>query len=199
MSPTSLNKNMPAPQCTEPQCQVLKEWMYPAWFQPATCKGKEGVAPKPTEHPVSVLPECLPSQSPECPTPSVPETTLIGGLSCPLPQFPELPPPHADGWQPCQELEECLNMPKLRDLPELWVEWIDQHLAKCPHGIRVKPDGCVSLRSICRMKLIKQQNPPITAGDRKQTQYLCITAQLFALPNAHYEAIQCFQLTVANG
>jgi hypothetical protein len=57
-------------------------------------------------------------------------------------------------------------MPMLRDVPKLWAEWIDQHPAKHPWGIRIQPDGHVSLHGICRMKLIKQQNPHIKVADR---------------------------------
>jgi len=108
----------------------------------------------------------------------------------PLPQLLELPPPHENGWQPHHELEEWLNMPMLRDVPNLWAEWIDQNPTKCLQGIRIKPDGHVSLRSIRRMKLIKQQNPCPKVADRNQTQYLYIATQLFVSPNAYYEAIQ---------
>ena len=76
-----------------------------------------------------------------------------------LPLFPELPPPHADSWQPCHPEDVRLNMPKLWDTPEMWAMWIDQHLDKCLHGIVVMPDGHVSMCSIQGMQLIRQRNP----------------------------------------
>jgi len=41
-----------------------------------------------------------------------------------------------------------LNMPKLRDTPEMWAMWIDQNPDKCLRGIVVMPDGHVSMRGI---------------------------------------------------
>jgi len=33
--------------------------------------------------------------------------------------FPDLPPPHEDGWQPHHVEEVRLSMPRLRDIPEM--------------------------------------------------------------------------------
>jgi hypothetical protein len=63
-------------------------------------------------------------------------------------QFPDLPLPHADGWQPCHELKVCVGMPMMQDIPEMWAEWIDQHPDKCLRGILIKPDSHVSMRDI---------------------------------------------------
>jgi len=38
-------QNMPGVQCTEPQRQALREWMYPVWYTPAPHKGKEHAGP----------------------------------------------------------------------------------------------------------------------------------------------------------
>ena len=50
-------------------------------------------------------------------------------------------------------------MPMLRDGPEMWAMWIDQHPDKCPHGIVVMPDGCISMHGIHGMQLIKWHKP----------------------------------------
>ena len=65
-----------------------------------------------------------------------------------LPLFPELPLPHADGWQPCHPEDVQLNMPTLQDPTKMWAMWIDQNPDHCPHGIVVMPDGRVSMRGI---------------------------------------------------
>jgi len=132
-------QNMHAQQCTEPQQQALREWTYPMWFPPSACKVAEHFMPRPTEHHTPISPEHQLSRSPECPAPSVPK--------CPLPRFPKQPPPHANSWQAHHELEICLDMPKYRDQPEYWAEWIDQNPTCCSQGIRVKPDGHMSLHS----------------------------------------------------
>ena len=87
-------------------------------------------------------------------------------------------------------------MPMMRDVPELWAEWIDQHPDKCPRGILILPDGHVSMRGICGMQLIKRRNPRPAAADWQWTQYLFIAAQLFALPWAYWEALQRLHLTI---
>jgi hypothetical protein len=94
--------------------------------------------------------------------------------------FPELPPPHDDGWQPHHLDDVRLDMPKLRDQPEVWAMWIDQHPDKCPRGIVVMPDGRVSMCGIRGMQLIKRRNPRPEVAEQQRTQYLVLAAQLFA-------------------
>ena len=73
--------------------------------------------------------------------------------------IPDLPPPHKDGWQPHYVDEVCLSMPMLQDGPKMWAMWLDQHPDKRLCGIVVMPDGCVSMRGICGIQLIKQRKP----------------------------------------
>ena len=94
----------------------------------------------------------------ECPTPSVPD--------CLLPYLPNHPPLHPDSWQAHHELEAHLNLPKYRDTPAYWAEWIDQHPEHCLQGIKVKPDGLMSLHCIHDMLVIKKWNLPISSADR---------------------------------
>jgi hypothetical protein len=140
-------QNMLAVQCTEPQHQALKEWTYPDWFTPALHKGKAHAVPKKSERPLATLS----GHSVDGPT----DLAATSAVKPQLPLFPELPPPHADGWQPRHPEDVWLNMPKLRDTPEMWAMWIDQHPDKCLRGIMVMPDGRVSMRGIRGMQLIK--------------------------------------------
>jgi hypothetical protein len=133
-------QNTLAVQRTEPQRQALKEWTYPDWFTPAPRKGKACVAPKKSEHPLATLSGPL-ADSP----------TDLAATSAAKPQFllfPELPPPHADSWQPRHQEDVRLNMPTLRDPPEMWAMWIDQNPDHCPRGIVVMPDSRISMRGI---------------------------------------------------
>jgi len=116
-------QNMLAVQCTEPQHQALKEWTYPDWFTPALHKGKAHAVPKKSERPLATLS----GHSVDGPT----DLAATSAVKPQLPLFPELPPPHADGWQPRHPEDVWLNMPKLRDTPEMWAMWIDQHPDKC--------------------------------------------------------------------
>jgi hypothetical protein len=113
--------------------------------------------------------------------------------------WPELPPPHADGWQPCHPDDVQLDMPKLRDQPEAWAMWIDQHPDKCPRGIVVMPDGRISMRGICGMQLIKRRNPRPEVAEQQRTQYLFLAAQLFASPSAYWHALRQLRVTVVPG
>jgi hypothetical protein len=49
-------QNMPGMQCTEPQHQALREWMYLAWYMPAPHKGKECTGPSMIGCPVAASP-----------------------------------------------------------------------------------------------------------------------------------------------
>jgi hypothetical protein len=144
-------QNTLAVQWTEPQCQALKEWTYPDWFTPAPCKGKVRMAPKKSERPLAT------SSGHSADSPTNLATTSAAKPQLPL--FPELPPPHADGWQPRHQEDVRLNMPMLRDTPEMWAMWIDQNPDKCLCGIVVMPDGRVSMHGIRGMQLIKRRNP----------------------------------------
>jgi hypothetical protein len=144
-------QNTLAVQRTEPQHLALKEWTYPDWFTPAPHKGKARAAPKKSEHPLA---------SSSGHTADGPTYLAATSTTQPqLPMFPELPPPHTDGWQPRHPDDVQLDMPKLRDQPEVWAMWIDQNPDKCPRGIVVMPDGHVSMRGIRGMQLIKRRNP----------------------------------------
>jgi len=90
---------------------------------------------------------------------SATDLTATGAAALSLPLFPDLPPPHKDGWQPRHVDEVHLGMPMLWDGPEMWAMWIDQHPDKCPHGIVVMPDGCISMHGIHGMQLIKWHKP----------------------------------------
>ena len=140
-------QNTLAVQRTEPQHQALKEWTYPDWFIPAPRKGKARAAPKKSECPLAT--------SADSPT----DLAATSATKLQLPLFPELPPPHADGWQPRHPEDVRLNMPTLRDPAEMWAMWIDQNPDHCPCGIVVMPDGCVSMCGIRGMQLIKRCNP----------------------------------------
>jgi len=181
-------QNMPGVHRTEPQPQALREWTYPAWFMPAPRKGKERKGPK------------LVGRQAAAPSgqPSVKATNLATtyATALPLPMFPDLPPPHADGWQPRHGDEVRLGMPMMRDNPEMWAAWIDRHPDKCPQGIVIMPDGRVSLHGIRGMQLIKWHNPRPAVTERQQTQYVFIAAQLFALPSAYWHALRQLRLTV---
>ena len=85
-------QNTPGVHHTEPQCQALREWMYPAWFMPAPHKGKERKGPKLVGH------QAAASSGQTLVNATDLTVTYTTALS--LPMFPELPPPHADGWQP---------------------------------------------------------------------------------------------------
>ena len=144
-------QNMPGVQRTKPQHQALREWMYPVWFTPAPRKGKEHVVPKTVGRQVAA--------SPGQPSVSTTDLTMTGATTPSLPLFPDLPPPHNDGWQPHHVDEVGLSMPMLWDSPEMWAMWIDQHPDKCPRGIVVMPDGHISMHGIHGMQLIKWHNP----------------------------------------
>jgi hypothetical protein len=144
-------QHTPAVQRTEPQRQVLREWTYPDWFQHPACKGKEHAVPKLGGRQMAALPGRPSASSHQCVATSALEPSHH--------MFPDLPPLHADGWQPCHVDEVHLGMPMLRDDPKMWAEWIDQHPDKCPRGIVVMPDGCMSMCGIHGMQLIKQRNP----------------------------------------
>jgi hypothetical protein len=85
-------QNMPGVHHTEPQCQALREWTYPAWFTPAPRKGKECEGPK--------LVGCQAAAPSGQPSVKATDLAATYATALPLPMFPELPPPHADGWQP---------------------------------------------------------------------------------------------------
>jgi len=148
-------QNMPGVQHTEPQCQALREWSYLAWFQPPACKGKECMVPK--------LVGCQVAASPGRPSASSPKHTATSASELSLPLFLDLPPPHADRWQPRHVDGVRLGMAMMRDVPEMQADWIDQHPDKCLRGIVVMPDGHMSICSICGMQLIKQHNPKAKA------------------------------------
>jgi len=133
-------QNTLAVQRTEPQRQALKDWSYPEWFTPAPRKGEARAAPKKSERPLATS-SGLSADSPT-------DLTATSAAKPQLPLFPELPPPHADGWQPCHPEDVRLNMPTLRDPAEMWAMWIDQNLDHCPRGIVVMPDSRVSMRGI---------------------------------------------------
>jgi hypothetical protein len=181
-------QNMLAVQRTEPQRQVLKDWSYPDWFTPAPHKGKARAAPKKSECPLAT------SSGPSADSPTDLAATSAAKLQLPL--FPELPPPHADGWQPRHPEDVWLNMPTLRDPAEMWAMWIDQNLDCCPRGIVVMPDGRVSMRSIRGMQLIKRCNPQREAVERHRTQYLFLAAQLFTSPSTYWHALRQLHVTV---
>jgi len=184
-------QNTPAVQQTEPQRLALKEWTYPDWFTPALHKGKEHTVPKTSGHQAATSS----GQSVDGPT----DLAATGATEPPLPLFPELPPLHNDSWQPSHPEDVQLNMPKLRDIPEMWVMWIDQHPDKCLCGIVVMPDGHISMHGICGMQLIKQRNPQPEAAERQRTQYLFLAAQLFTSPSTYWHALQQLHLTVVPG
>jgi hypothetical protein len=184
-------QNTLAVQRTEPQCQALKEWTYPDWFTPAPCKGKARAAPKKSERPLAT------SSGPSADSPT--DLAATSAAKPQLPLFPELPPPHADGWQPRHPEDVQLNMPMLRDPPEMWAMWIDQNPDHCPRGIVVMPDGRVSMRGIQGMQLIKRRNPRCEAVEQHRTQYLFLAAQLFMSPSAYWHALRRLHLTVAPG
>jgi hypothetical protein len=144
-------QNMLVVQRMEPQHQALKEWTYPDWFTPVLRKGKACVAPKKSEHPLAT------SSGPSVDSPT--DLTATSVAKPQLPLFPELPPPHADSWQPRHLEDVRLNMPTLQDPAEMWAMWVDQNPDHCPRGIVVILDGCVSMRSIRGMQLIKWCNP----------------------------------------
>ena len=144
-------QNTLAVQRTEPQRQALKEWTYPDWFTPAPRKGKARAAPKKSERPLATSS----GHSADGPT----NLAVTSAAKLQLPLFPELPPPHADGWQ-LRHLEDVqLNMPMLWDPAKMWAMWIDQNPDHCPCGIVVMLDGHVSMRGIRGMQLIKWHNP----------------------------------------
>jgi hypothetical protein len=173
-------QNTHTQQRTEPQHQALKEWMYLMWYEPPMCKGKECVAPKTIGCQASASPGRLLSQ--------LPERAMTSAHELLQHMFPDLPPPHADGWQPHHVDEVRLSMPMLRDIPEMWAEWVDQHLDRRPRGIVVHV-----------MQLIKRRNPRSEVVERQWMQYLFIAAQLFASPRAYWEAIWRLHLTVVPG
>jgi hypothetical protein len=151
-------QNTLAVQWTEPQRQALKEWTYLDWFTPAPHKGKACAAPKKSERPLATSSGHL-ADSPT-------DLAATSAAKPQLPLFPELPPPHADSWQPRHQEDVRLNMPKLQDTPEMWAMWIDQNPDKCPRGIVVMPDGRVSMRGIRGMQLIKRRNPQCEAVEQ---------------------------------
>ena len=105
-------QNMLVVQWTEPQRLVLKEWTYPDWFTPAPHKGKACVMPKKSEHPLATSS----GHSADGPT----NLAATSAAKRQLPMFTELSPPHDDGWQPRHMEDVQLDMPKLRDEPEVW-------------------------------------------------------------------------------
>jgi len=132
---------------TQAQRQALREWTYPAWYTPAPCKGKECMGPSTIGRSAVA--------SPGRPSGSAMDLAATGAAAPSLPLFPDLPPPHEDGWQPRHVEEVQLGMPRLRDVPERWVMWIDQHPDKRPRGIVVMPDSHVSMYSIRGMQIVK--------------------------------------------
>jgi hypothetical protein len=144
-------QNTLAVQWTEPQRQALKEWTYPDWFTPAPRKGKACAVPKKSERSLATL------SGPSADSPT--DLTATSAAKLQLPLFPELPPPHADGWQPQHPEDVWLNMPMLRDPAKMWAMWIDQNPDHCPRGIVVMPDGRISMCGIRGMQLIKRRNP----------------------------------------
>jgi hypothetical protein len=184
-------QNTLAVQRTEPQCLALKEWTYLDWFTPALCKGKACAEPKKSE--------CLLASSSGHMADGPTDLAATSATKPQLPMFLELPLPHADGWQPRHPDDVRLDMPKLRDQPEVWAMWIDQHLDKCPRGIVVTPDSRVSMRGICGMQLIKQCNPCPEVAEQQQTQYLFLAAQLFVSLSVYWHALQRLRLTVVPG
>jgi len=184
-------QNTLAVQRTEPQRQALKDWSYPDWFTPAPRKGKARAAPKKSERPLAT------SSGPSADSPTNLAATSAAKLQLPL--FPELPPPHTDGWQPRHPEDVWLNMPTLRDPTKMWAMWIDQNPDHCPRGIVVMPDGRVSMCGIRGMQLIKRRNPRREAVEQHRTQYLFLAAQLFALPSAYWHALRQLHVTVAPG
>jgi hypothetical protein len=184
-------QNMPAVQRTEPQHLALKEWTYPDWFTPAPCKGKECAVPKKSGHQLATSS----GQSADSPT----NLATTSTAEPPLPLFPELPPPHDDGWQPHHAEDVRLNMPMLWDGPKMWAMWIDQHPDKCPRGIVVMPDSRISMHGIHGMQLIKRRNPRPEAAEQQQTQYVFLATQLFTSPSAYWHALRQLHLTVVPG
>jgi hypothetical protein len=184
-------QNMLAVQQTEPQHLALKEWTYPDWFTPAPRKGKVRTAPKKSERPLATSSGHLV----DGPT----DLTTTSAAKPQLPMFPELPPPHDDGWQPRHAEDVQFDMPKLRDEPKVWAMWIDQHLDKCPCGIVDMPDGRVSMRGIRGMQLIKRRNPRPEVAEQQQTQYVFLAAQLFVSPSAYWHALRRLCLTIVPG
>jgi hypothetical protein len=182
-------QNMPAVQRTEPQRQALKDWSYPDWFTPAPHKGKAHAAPKKSERPLATSSGPLADSPTDLATTSAAKPQLL--------LFPELPPPHADSWQPRHPEDVRLNMPMLWDPAEMWAMWIDQNQDHCPRGIVVMPDGRVSMRGIRGMQLIKWRNPRREAVEQHQTQYLFLAAQLFASPSAYWHDLWRLHVTVA--
>jgi hypothetical protein len=184
-------QNTLAVQRTEPQCLALKEWTYPDWFTPVPRKGKARVAPKKSERPLASLSGHLA----DGPT----DLATTSAVKPQLPMFLELPPPHADGWQPCHLDDVRLDMPKLQDQPEVWAMWIDQHPDKCLRGIVVMPDGRVSMRSIRGMQLIKRHNPRPEVAEQQRTQYLFLAAQLFMSPSVYWHTLRRLRVTIVPG
>jgi hypothetical protein len=184
-------QNTLAVQQIEPQRQVLKEWTYLDWCTPALRKGKACVAPKKSERPLAASSGHLADSPTDLATTSAAKPQL--------PLFPELPPLHADSWQPRHQEDVRLNIPKLQDTPEMWAMWIDQNPDKCPRGIVVMPDSRVSMRSIRGMQLIKRRNPQHEVVEQHRTKYLFLAAQLFASPSAYWHALRRLHLTVAPG
>jgi hypothetical protein len=184
-------KNMLVVQWTEPQCLALKEWTYPDWFTPAPHKGKARVVPKKSKHPLATSS----GHSADGPT----DLAATSAAKPQLPMFMELPLPHHDGWQPRHMEDVRLDMPKLQDEPEVWAMWIDQHPDKCPRGIVVMPNGCVSLHGICGMQLVKQRNPRPEVAEQQQTQYVFLAAQLFTSPSVYWHAFWWLRLSIVPG
>jgi len=114
-------------------------------------KGKAHAVPKKSEHPLATSS----GHSVDGPT----DLAATSATKPPLPLFPELPPLHNDGWQPCHVEDVRLDIPKLWDGPEVWAMWIDQHPDKCLCGIVVMSDGRISMCGIRGMQLIKWCNP----------------------------------------
>jgi hypothetical protein len=125
--------------------------MYPAWFMPAVCKGKERAVPKVVGHQVAA--------SSGQPLVSTTDLTATSASTPSLPLFLDLPSLHDDGWQPHHVDEVHLGMPMLWDVLEMWAMWIEQLPDKHQCGIVVMPDSRVSLCGIHGMQLIKRRNP----------------------------------------
>jgi hypothetical protein len=178
-------------QRTEPQHLALKEWTYPDWFTPAPRKGKARAAPKKSE--------CLLASSSGHLVDGPTDLAATSAAKPQLPMFPQLPLPHADGWQPRHLDDVWLDMPKLWDEPEVWAMWIDQHPDKCPCGIVVMPDGRVLMHGIHGMQLIKWRNPCPEVAEQQRTQYVFLAAQLFASLSVYWHALQRLCLTVVPG
>jgi len=58
-------------------------------------------------------------------------------------------------------------MPRLRDIPEMWAMWIDQHPDKHLRGIVVMPNSRISMCGICGMQIVKRRQPRPEATEQQ--------------------------------